>query len=114
MPIYEYRCGDCEQIFEEWQTGFEERELPCPVCGGKSRRLISNTSFVLKGTGWYTTDYCRSSSGNGGSGGKAGGANGNGSKSAADAKESGDATKTAASGGTESASSGTAATSSGS
>ena len=112
MPIYEYRCGECEQIFEEWQTGFEERELPCPVCGGKARRLISNTSFVLKGTGWYTTDYCRSSSGNGGAGG-----NGNGSKSASDAKpggEGGEAAKTASDGGSDSASSGTAATSSGS
>lgn len=113
MPIYEYRCGDCEQIFEEWQTGFEERELTCPVCGGKARRLISNTSFVLKGTGWYTTDYCRSSS-NGGNGG-----NGNGSKSGAKAATSADTASTASGGGDsgggkDSASSGTAASSSGS
>lgn len=57
MPIYEYRCQDCEQIFEEWQSNFEEKELPCPICGGTSKRLISNTSFVLKGSGWYVTDY---------------------------------------------------------
>ena len=57
MPIYEYACESCDNIFEEWQTGYEERELPCPECGGKSKRLISNTSFVLKGTGWYTSDY---------------------------------------------------------
>ena len=57
MPIYEYRCGECAQVFEEWQRGFEERDAHCPVCGGKSERLISNTSFVLKGTGWYVTDY---------------------------------------------------------
>ncbi len=111
MPIYEYRCGDCEQIFEEWQTDFKERELPCPVCGGKSRRLISNTSFVLKGTGWYTTDYCRTSSGNGGAGGKG---NGNGSKSDSDAKPGGETAKAASDGGSDSAASGTAATSSGS
>lgn len=57
MPIYEYSCQECKQTFEEWQKGFEERELPCPVCGGKSTRLISNSSFILKGGGWYVTDY---------------------------------------------------------
>ncbi len=57
MPIYEYKCQDCAQIFEEWQSNFEEKQLPCPSCGGISKRLISNTSFQLKGTGWYVTDY---------------------------------------------------------
>ncbi len=57
MPIYEYRCRECAQIFEEWQKDFKEREVPCPVCGSNSDRLISNTSFVLKGGGWYVTDY---------------------------------------------------------
>ncbi|WP_027183772.1 FmdB family zinc ribbon protein [Desulfovibrio inopinatus] len=57
MPIYEYRCRECAQIFEEWQKDFKEREVPCPVCGNSSDRLISNTSFVLKGGGWYVTDY---------------------------------------------------------
>lgn len=59
MPIYEYCCIDCQQCFEEWQLDFEEREIPCPVCGGNSKRLISNTAFVLKGGGWYVTDYSR-------------------------------------------------------
>ncbi|NCC23874.1 MAG: zinc ribbon domain-containing protein [Deltaproteobacteria bacterium] len=59
MPIYEYRCQDCQQIFEEWQKGYEDQSVPCPVCGGTSKRLISNTCFVLKGSGWYVTDYCR-------------------------------------------------------
>lgn len=65
MPIYEYRCCDCEQIFEEWQKGFEEKDAPCPVCGHKAKRIISNTAFVLKGAGWYVTDYCRGASGGG-------------------------------------------------
>ncbi len=59
MPIYEYRCNDCQQLFEEWQKGFEDREMFCPVCGGTSSRLISNSAFVLKGSGWYVTDYCK-------------------------------------------------------
>ncbi|MDD4730870.1 MAG: zinc ribbon domain-containing protein, partial [Desulfovibrio sp.] len=66
MPIYEYECEDCKQIFEEWQQGFDEIELDCKVCGGKCHRVISNTSFVLKGSGWYVTDYAgKKPSGNG-------------------------------------------------
>lgn len=60
MPIYEYNCRDCKQIFEDWQKDYEERELPCPVCGGPATRLISSTSFVLKGGGWYSSGYSAS------------------------------------------------------
>lgn len=84
MPIYEYRCCDCEQIFEEWQKGFEDKDVPCPVCGHKAKRIISNTAFVLKGTGWYVTDYCRSN----GSGSASSGGNGtNGASKAAESSE---------------------------
>lgn len=65
MPIYEYCCEDCRQIFEEWQKDFQDREKICPVCGGTSQRLISNTSFVLKGGGWYASGYSKESGGNG-------------------------------------------------
>lgn len=65
MPIYEYCCEDCRQIFEEWQKDFQDRDKICPVCGGRSERLISNTSFVLKGGGWYASGYSKDSGGNG-------------------------------------------------
>jgi putative FmdB family regulatory protein len=65
MPIYEYCCEDCRQIFEEWQKDFQDRDKICPVCGGTSQRLISNTSFVLKGGGWYASGYSKDSGGNG-------------------------------------------------
>ncbi len=68
MPIYEYECTACGYTFEEWQRDFKEREINCPECGGKAKRLVSHTSFILKGSGWYVTDYARSnpsSSGNG-------------------------------------------------
>lgn len=68
MPIYEYRCLECAQIFEEWQKDFADRQMPCPVCGGSSERLISSTAFHLKGSGWYVTDYCQGKSGSGGNG----------------------------------------------
>ncbi|MDP2848562.1 MAG: zinc ribbon domain-containing protein [Humidesulfovibrio sp.] len=57
MPIYEYNCQDCKQLFEEWQKDYEERDIPCPVCGGNASRIISSTSFVLKGGGWYASGY---------------------------------------------------------
>ena len=97
MPIYEYRCKDCEQIFEEWQTNHEDRSVQCPVCGGESERIISNTSFVLKGTGWYVTDYSngRTSQAPGKSGGSGNG-NGNGNGSSGDSGGGDSAGKTEA------------------
>ena len=68
MPIYEYRCQDCDNVFEEWHRGYEEKEITCPICKGNAKRLISNTAFILKGSGWYVTDYARnqdSAEGNG-------------------------------------------------
>ena len=57
MPIYEYQCQDCLRKHEVMQKFSDEPLSVCPVCGGSLRKLISNTSFVLKGTGWYKTDY---------------------------------------------------------
>lgn len=58
MPIYEYQCPKCHSIFEEWvRMSDAHGEEPCPECGTLSPRLISHTSFVLKGGGWYVTDY---------------------------------------------------------
>lgn len=61
MPIYEYECERCG-VFEVTQRITEEPLKRCPTCKGKVHRLISTTSFMLKGTGWYATDYGRSSS----------------------------------------------------
>jgi len=57
MPIYEYQCPKCQTVFEEWQSGFEDREMECPECGESSKRLISHTAFHLKGGGWYADGY---------------------------------------------------------
>ena len=59
MPIYEYRCRSCGQEFEEWQKITEPSMQACRFCGGQASRLISQSTFVLKGTGWYATDYAR-------------------------------------------------------
>lgn len=61
MPTYEYQCDSCG-VFEVSQRITEDPLKKCPTCKGKVRRLISNTSFMLKGSGWYATDYGRSKS----------------------------------------------------
>ena len=68
MPIYEYACEHCG-VFEEMQRITDPPLAKCPKCKRKVRRLISQTSFQLKGSGWYVTDYARKGNG-GGSGGK--------------------------------------------
>ena len=57
MPIYEYQCENCSRRFEVMQRMTEPLLAICEQCGGHVRRLISQTSFVLKGGGWYVTDY---------------------------------------------------------
>ncbi|MGH7795728.1 MAG: FmdB family zinc ribbon protein [Candidatus Binatia bacterium] len=58
MPIYEYQCEKCG-TFEATQRITDKPFGKCPTCKGKVKKLISNTSFQLKGTGWYITDYAR-------------------------------------------------------
>ena len=58
MPIYEYSCEKCG-TFEATQRITDKPLSRCPTCKGKIKKLISNTSFQLKGTGWYITDYGR-------------------------------------------------------
>jgi putative FmdB family regulatory protein len=57
MPIYEYACEDCGKQWEVIQKFSDEPLSTCPVCGGQMHKLISHTSFILKGNGWYVTDY---------------------------------------------------------
>jgi putative FmdB family regulatory protein len=57
MPIYEYKCPSCGKVFEEWTTSHETTPQPCPECGAQAPHIVSNTTFVLKGGGWYVTEY---------------------------------------------------------
>jgi putative FmdB family regulatory protein len=57
MPIYEYQCESCEKLVEKWQKFSDAPLETCPSCNGKMHKIISESSFHLKGSGWYVTDY---------------------------------------------------------
>jgi putative FmdB family regulatory protein len=57
MPVYEYECQDCGKTFEEFQNITDKPLKTCRFCGGRVTRLISQTSFSLKGSGWYKDGY---------------------------------------------------------
>ena len=57
MPTYEYECGSCHRTFEVRQRISEPSLTTCDECGGPVHRLLSATPFILKGGGWYVTDY---------------------------------------------------------
>jgi len=104
MPIYEYQCQKCG-TFEVTQRITEKPLGKCPNCKGKVKKLISNTSFQLKGTGWYVTNYTRKNTG--------AGKGENGAKSSTDSKsESKSESKTeSSSGNSEKSSSASSSTS---
>lgn len=57
MPTYEYQCDQCHHTFEVQQRITAEPLTRCERCGGSLRRLLSPAPFILKGEGWYVTDY---------------------------------------------------------
>ncbi len=72
MPIYEYECQACGHRFEEWQKMSDEPIRVCPKCTApKVEKLISHSSFQLKGGGWYS-DLYSSAKPSGSSGGSSG------------------------------------------
>ena len=57
MPIYEYQCDHCSEVFEIFHKIDEDCKVACPKCLGPVKKLISATNFVLKGSGFYVNDY---------------------------------------------------------
>lgn len=62
MPIYEYKCQCCDDEFEVIQKISDRPLTKCAKCGGRLEKLLSRTSFMLKGGGWYSDGYSRSGS----------------------------------------------------
>ena len=65
MPIYEYECTKCGHQTEIWQKFSDAPITKCEMCRGRMKKLISQSTFHLKGTGWYVTDYASNRGGNG-------------------------------------------------
>jgi putative FmdB family regulatory protein len=57
MPIYEYTCQKCGRHLEVIQKMSDKPLTRCPECKGKLEKILSQTSFQLKGSGWYVSDY---------------------------------------------------------
>ncbi len=57
MPTYEYKCRKCGHRFERIQRITDNPLRTCPRCKGSVSRLLSPAPFILKGSGWYATDY---------------------------------------------------------
>jgi len=57
MPLYEYECPSCARVFEFWQKISDPPRTECPECSGPLRKLVSLSSFQLKGGGWYADGY---------------------------------------------------------
>ncbi len=64
MPIYEYECQKCGETFELLQSISDSPLKKCKYCNGKVEKLISLSTFQLKGTGWYATDYANKNNNN--------------------------------------------------
>ena len=62
MPIYEYECTSCSNVFEVFQRMTEAPLTTCPNCSGAVKKLLSMSSFQLKGGGWYADGYSSKSS----------------------------------------------------
>ena len=67
MPTYEYKCESCGHEFEAIQKITASPLQTCPKCkNGKVQRMVYPSAFILKGKGWYVTDYARKDGGGGG------------------------------------------------
>ncbi len=91
MPYYEYECTKCGNHAEVFQKISDQPIKKCELCKGKMKKLISQSTFHLKGSGWYVTDYASKS---GGCNAKSGSATeGSKSDTAKEAKVASDSTK---------------------
>ncbi|MBF0202875.1 MAG: zinc ribbon domain-containing protein [Desulfamplus sp.] len=57
MPIYEYECKECGNVEEAFQKISDAPLEKCKKCQGRLNKIVSHSSFHLKGSGWYVTDY---------------------------------------------------------
>lgn len=60
MPSYEFKCEKCDIVIEEYlPINSKQKFVFCHKCGKKAKRIISNSTFILKGGGWYAEGYTK-------------------------------------------------------
>lgn len=59
IPVYEFQCAKCKCITEKFLPITSEENIPCDKCGCITEKIISNTGFILKGSGWACSGYCK-------------------------------------------------------
>jgi putative FmdB family regulatory protein len=59
MPIYEFECKKCKAHIEVFQKVTDKPPTKCRNCGGKLERKLSAPAIQFKGSGWYVTDYAK-------------------------------------------------------
>jgi putative FmdB family regulatory protein len=92
MPLYEYKCENCGDVFELIQKFSDVPTAIHEKCGGKVNRLISTSALMFKGSGWYVNDYAKNKSPGAANGGKKDG------DSSSDSKDSASLSKDSAAG----------------
>ncbi len=63
VPTYDYRCNDCGETFEIWQSFSEDALTECPTCEGELKKVYSKVGISFKGDGFYKNDHGYSSEG---------------------------------------------------
>jgi putative FmdB family regulatory protein len=81
MPLYEYECENCGDLFEVIQKFSDEPLTVHEKCGGKVHRILSAPALQFKGSGWYVNDYAKSGNSGGNSTKKPDGGSGTSSSS---------------------------------
>ena len=61
MPVYEYECNECHKVYEVQQKIADKPLTTCPECEGGLKKIMSMSSFQLKGGGWYSDGYSSAS-----------------------------------------------------
>ncbi|MBM3764467.1 MAG: zinc ribbon domain-containing protein [Acidobacteria bacterium] len=94
MPLYEYRCENCNETFEVRQKFADEPLTSHAKCGGKATRLLSAPGLHFKGSGFYITDYAKAGSAPAKSGGESKGAESKSSETKTESKPAATTTTT--------------------
>lgn len=57
MPTYDYKCAECEDVFEVTRASTDTSAVTCPRCGSAAKRVFTPVGVVFKGSGFHSTDY---------------------------------------------------------